>query len=85
MQPSLGFDHPPNKVYMLRWAFYGLKQAPHEWFSKFSSTILQFGFTSSSYDLTIFVRHTSSGTIMLLLYIDDRVITESDFSGIDDI
>ena len=44
MRPPLGYDHPPNKVCRLRCALYGLKQAPQAWFSKFSSTVCNFGF-----------------------------------------
>ena len=56
MQPPLGYDHPPNQVYRLRKALYGLKQAPRAWFSKFSSTIHQFGFQSSPHSHVLFIQ-----------------------------
>lgn len=85
MRPPPGYDHPPNKVCRLRRALYGLKQAPRAWFSKFSSTIHQFGFTSSSYDHALFIRRTTKGCILLLLYVDDMIITGDDKDGIRDL
>ncbi|KAF5951499.1 hypothetical protein HYC85_009443 [Camellia sinensis] len=54
------------------------KQAPRAWFAKFSSTIHDFGFSSSAYDSTLFIRKTERGTILLLLYVDDMIITSDD-------
>ena len=85
MRPPLGYDHPPNMVCRLRRALYGLKQAPRVWFSKFSSTICQFGFSSSSYDHARFVHCTNNGWIQLLLYVDDMIITGDDMNGISEL
>jgi hypothetical protein len=82
MQPSPGYTHPPHKVCCLRRAFYGLKQAPRAWFAKFSSTIAQIGFVSSSYDSALFIRRFDAGLILLLLYVDNIIITEDDTVGI---
>ncbi|KAL6328709.1 hypothetical protein AAG906_003395 [Vitis piasezkii] len=60
-------------------ALYGLKQAPRAWFAKFSSTIFRLGYTASPYDSALFLRRTDKGTILLLLYVDDMIIT--DFLG----
>jgi hypothetical protein len=82
MHPPPGYHHPPHKVCRLRWALYGLKQAPHAWFAKFSSVVAQQGFVSSSYDSALFLRTTNNGTILILLYVDDMIITGDDISGI---
>ncbi|CAL5418756.1 unnamed protein product [Camellia sinensis] len=58
------------------------KHAPRAWFAKFSSTIHDFGFSSSAYDSTFFSRKTERGTILLLLYVDDMIITGDDTVGI---
>jgi hypothetical protein len=82
MQPPPGYDHPPHKVCRLRQALYGLKQAPQAWFAKFSSTIAQIGFVFSPYDSALFIRRSDAGLILLLLYVDDMIITRDDIVGI---
>ena len=61
---------------------YGLKQAPRAWFAKFSSTISQHGFSASSYDSTLFFRRSNHGITLLLLYVNDMIITGDDVQGI---
>uniref|UniRef100_A0A2N9F074 Reverse transcriptase Ty1/copia-type domain-containing protein n=1 Tax=Fagus sylvatica TaxID=28930 RepID=A0A2N9F074_FAGSY len=61
MQPPPGYHDSQNLVCRLRHALYGLKQAPRAWFAKFSSVVAQQGFTPSSYDSALFIRHTSTG------------------------
>ncbi|RVW49230.1 Retrovirus-related Pol polyprotein from transposon TNT 1-94 [Vitis vinifera] len=85
MQPPPGLSIESNKVCHLRRALYGLKQAPRAWFAKFSSTIFRLGYTSSPYDSALFLRRTDKGTILLLLYVDDMIITGDDLSGIQEL
>jgi hypothetical protein len=84
MQAPPGYSDYPNKVCLLRRALYGLKQAPRAWFAKFSNTVHQFGFSSSPHDTTLFIRRSDKGMILLLLYVDDMIITRDDHSGISD-
>ena len=78
MKPPLGYNHPLGKVFHLRKSLYGLKQAPRAWFAKFSSNISKSGFFSSSYDNTLFTQKTDRGYTLLLLYVDDMIITRDD-------
>ncbi|KAJ9537573.1 hypothetical protein OSB04_030306 [Centaurea solstitialis] len=82
MTPPPGISLPPGHVCRLRKALYGLKQAPRAWFEKFNNTVLSLGFSTSNYDSGLFTRTTDSGTILLLLYVDDMIITGSDTTGI---
>ena len=61
-------------------SLYGLKQAPRAWFDKFRSTLLQFSFEQSKYDSSLFLRKTSTGCVLLLVYVDDIIITGTDSS-----
>ena len=81
MKLPLGYSHPPgfpHIVCRLRRALYGLKQAPRAWFEKFSSTISQHGFSGGSFDTTLFLRRSDHGITILLLYVDDMIITGDD-------
>ena len=85
MQPPLGLSVESNRVCRLQRAFYGLKQAPRVWFAKFSSTIFRLSYIASLYDSALFLRHTNKGTILLLLYVDDMIITGDDLSSIQEL
>ena len=43
------------------------------------------GYTTSPYDSALFLRHTDKGTILLLLYVDDMIITGDDLSDIQEL
>ena len=82
MQPPPGLSVESNKIFHFRRALYGLKQAPRVWLAKFSSTISRLGYMASNYDSTLFFRRTDKCIILLLLYVDDIIITSDDLSGI---
>ena len=68
----------PNKVCRLRRTLYGLRQSPREWFDKFRHTLINFSFTQSQYDSSLFFHKTQEGMVFLLVYVDDIIITGSD-------
>ena len=53
-----------------------------DWFGKFSQAIETFGMQKSKSDHSLFYKNFNSGIILLVVYVDDIVITESDFKGI---
>ena len=84
-QPPPGLSIEPNKVCYLPCALYGLKQAPRVWFVKFNSIISRLGYIVSHYDSVLFLHHTNKDTILLLLYVDDMIITGDDLSDIQEL
>ena len=82
MQPPPGLSIESNKICHLWCALYGLKQAPWAWFAKFSFTIFHLGYMVSHYDSALFLRRTNKDTILLLLYVDDMIITGDDLNSI---
>ena len=85
MQPPSSLSVESNKVCHLRRAIYGLKQASRAWFAKFNSTISRLGYMASHYDSALFLRRTDKCTILLLLYMDDMIITGDDLSSIQEL
>ncbi|KAJ9672694.1 hypothetical protein PVL29_026062 [Vitis rotundifolia] len=77
-QPQ-GFVHPqyPHYVCKLHKALYGLKQAPRAWFQKLRVALVDYGFQSSRADTSLFIHHTASDILILLVYVDDILVTGS--------
>ncbi|GJR99212.1 retrovirus-related pol polyprotein from transposon TNT 1-94 [Tanacetum coccineum] len=77
-QPE-GFIAPgqEGKVCRLVKSLYGLKQAPKQWHQKFDHTMLENGFKINECDKCVYVKDTSSGYVILCLYVDDMLIVGS--------
>lgn len=79
MTPLSGFfSTPSTDVCKLIRSLYGLKQAPRAQFDKFRSTLISFSFIQSQHDSSLFLCKTSKGIVLLLIYVDDIVITGTD-------
>ncbi|KAM1340841.1 hypothetical protein ACFX2H_039173 [Malus domestica] len=79
MQQPQGFVDAtcPDHVCKLVKSLYGLKQAPQAWNSKFTSFLPAIGFKSSLSDTSLFVKVDGGDIILLLLYVDDIILTGS--------
>ncbi|CAL9012449.1 unnamed protein product [Prunus brigantina] len=86
MRQPPGFEDSahPEFVCQLKKSLYGLKQAPRAWNAKFTSYLPAIGFKSSHSDPSLFVKHTGSD-IVLLLYVDDIILTGSKASCIQEV
>jgi len=75
-----GFDvkGQEEKVYLLKKAFYGLKQAPRTWYSKIDEHLHKLGFVKSLSEATLYVKGTNANLIIVSIYVDDLLVTESD-------
>ena len=79
-----GFVDPmhPDHVWQLNKALYGLKQAPRTWFDRLSSFLIDYGFKCSTADPSLFVFHVDNVVMLLILYVDDIILTGNDQSGL---
>jgi ABC-type microcin C transport system permease subunit YejB len=56
-------------------ALYGLKQAPKAWYAKMDDCLLKVSFQKSESDDTICVRIQGKNLVILVMYVDDLIIT----------
>ena len=77
-QPQ-GFVDPahPHYVCKLNRALYGLRQAPRAWFQCFTTFLKSLEFHGSRADYSMFVYNSDDSMAILLLYVDDIVLTAS--------
>lgn len=73
--PGFVDSHFPHRVCQLHKSLYGLKQAPRAWFERFFQYLLSLGFQTSYADPSLFFRHHDCTITIILLYVDDLIIT----------
>lgn len=80
MRQPPGYVHSlyPGYVCQLKKSLYGLRQAPGAWYSMLFSFLVQHGFTQSKADTSLFFNHLGSHIVLVLVYVDDIIITGSD-------
>jgi len=71
-----GFIHPdyPTYVCHLNKSLYGLKQAPRVWYETINSFLKEKGFCKVNSDPCIYIYLSSSGKVIIFLYVDDFLI-----------
>lgn len=67
----------PSVVYWLHKALYGLKKSPKVWYEKLTQTLVNFDFTHSKCDHSLFVYSYQGITLYVLVCVDDNLITDS--------
>ena len=74
--PGFNSNSQQGMVCKLKKALYGLKQSPRAWFGRFTKAMVSMSYRQSQGDHTLFVRRSSSGGVsILLVYVDDIIIT----------
>ncbi|KAB2625777.1 hypothetical protein D8674_017437 [Pyrus ussuriensis x Pyrus communis] len=65
----------PNLVCKLHKSIYGLKQSPRAWYARLSTVLHSIGFKRSNADSSLFVRTRAASKLVVLIYVDDLIIT----------
>ncbi|KAL8144972.1 hypothetical protein AgCh_003258 [Apium graveolens] len=74
-QIPLESSSPQILVCKLLKSLYGLRQAPRNWFSKLSSTLLKIGYKQSKTDYSLFLLNKYDSITAILVYVDDLLIS----------
>ena len=77
MDIPLGFGtiQTVGKVCRLRKSLYGLKQPPRAWFDRLRRAMVGMGYQQINADHTMFFRQHKDHTTLLVVYVDDIIIT----------
>eukprot|EP00253_Pinus_taeda_P023024 PITA_23024 len=79
MEHPIGFIQTDSSlVCRLKKSLYGLKQAPRAWYAKMDSCLLESGFSRCHSDNTVYTKKVGNSLIILVLYVDDLILTGSD-------
>eukprot|EP00253_Pinus_taeda_P003527 PITA_03527 len=79
MEQPIGFIQTDSSlVCRLKKSLYGLKQAPRAWYTKMDSFLLESGFSRCYSDNTVYTKKVGNSLIILVLYVDDLILTSSD-------
>jgi hypothetical protein len=65
----------PNLVCRLKKTLYGLKQALKIWSDKIGQYLVTSGFQTSNVDFSLYVKKTENGIVVIVIYVDDLIIT----------
>ena len=84
-QPHGHVAQRKNNVCRLRKTIFGLKQSPKIWFEKFRLVISGIGFARCYSDYLIFVHYIKYCSVILAVYADDILLTESDSDALAEI
>nr|KYP41064.1 Retrovirus-related Pol polyprotein from transposon TNT 1-94 [Cajanus cajan] len=79
LPPGYNGQVAAGTVCKLRKALYGLKQSPRAWFGRFTKVMTSLGYKQSQGDHTLFIKHSVSGGVtILLVYVDDIIVSGDD-------
>jgi hypothetical protein len=77
-QPPCYVQNDSILVCLLKRSLYGRKQAPQSWYAKMDNFIIDTRFYRCHSDPNVYTKKVGSNLIILVLYVDDLVLTGSD-------
>lgn len=87
MTQPVGFESVthPDYVCKLKKSLYGLKQAPRAWYDTLTSSLISMGFKRCISDHSLFFSSTAAGLVLVLVYVDDILVTGDDSKAVLDV
>lgn len=73
-----------NKVFLLKKALCGFKQALRAWYSRLEQHLSGLGFVKSINDATLFVKNDEAELLVVSVYVDDLLVTGSKKDMVDE-
>jgi Reverse transcriptase (RNA-dependent DNA polymerase) len=70
-------ENMSNLICRLKKSIYGLKQFSRAWYGKLNYFLFFCNFKVSDADSSLFIKHNCNGTTIILVYVDDLIITEN--------
>jgi len=80
--PGFVDDKHKYKVFQLRKALYGLRQAPRAWNQKLDAELLSLGFTRCVDEHGMYTHGEGGGRLIVGVYVDDLIITGGDAGAV---
>lgn len=87
MSQPAGFvdTHYPEHVCKLKKSLYGLRQAPRAWYDTLKGFLVDLGFKRCTSDFSLFFKSSSTGLLLILIYVDDILVTGDSPSDVLDV
>ena len=82
MEKPQGFKQDSSLVCRLKKYLYRLKKAPRAWYAKMDSYLLSQNFVRCKSDPNVYMLRTADSLLLLVLYVDDLLITGSSTSAL---
>ncbi|CAL8992441.1 unnamed protein product [Prunus brigantina] len=85
LPPGYRVTDEMGNVCKLKKALYGLKQSPRAWFGRFTTSMKKFGSRQANTDHTLFIKHKAGKVTLLIIYVDDMIVTGNDTVEIEEL